>query len=114
LEFGPHLESLEYHASLGHYVKPLEERPVIELGHEWLWQAFNRLSSTRPVGMSQGPISYLALVQYADEMGMGPGEKEFLWDVVKKLDSHFLAEVARRNKPPPPPTTNKPPPPRRR
>ena len=73
---------------------------------------FNRLSRTRPVGMSQGPISYLALVRYADEMGMGPGEKEFLWDVVKKLDSHFLAEVARRNKPPP--TTNKPPPPRRR
>lgn len=88
---------------MGIEIKALDERPDVETGYEWIWQAFNRLSTTRPQGFGQGNISYMTTMQYGRDMEMGPGEREFLWDVIKKLDSVFLARIAKKKPPPTPP-----------
>ena len=60
--------------------------------------------------MDTAEISYLDAMVYCDRMEMTPREREFLWDVIKKLDQRYLGELARRRKPPP---TSKTPPARR-
>lgn len=74
-------------------IKALDERPEIESGTEWIWQAFNRLSTTRSNGFGQGPISYLALTTYAADLELSEGEREYLWDCLKKLDTMYLELV---------------------
>lgn len=68
-------------------------------GYEWIWQAFNRLSTTRPQGLSQGSISYMVTMQYGRDLEMGPGQREFLWDVIKKLDTLYISRVTKKKTP---------------
>lgn len=49
------------------------------------------LSTTRPRGMgAPGPISYREVMAYANDMELGPNSREFLWEVVKRVDARFL------------------------
>ena len=64
----------------------------------WLWRAFNRLSTTRPRGFGQGPISYREVMLYGDELGIGDDQREFLWEVVRKVDAQFLKLIAEKTK----------------
>lgn len=70
--------------------QPLRNQPQIEGENVWLWKAFDTLSSTRPRGMSVGPISYREVMLYAGEMELGPNSREFLWEVIRKVDAAFL------------------------
>jgi len=91
---------LEYHAKQGRYIKALEERPLVEVDHVWIWTAFTRLSTSRQsAGFGQGSISFLSTVTYCREMGLGIEQREFLWEVVQKLDKIFLKHVAAKTKP---------------
>jgi hypothetical protein len=63
-----------------------------------VWKAFNRLSTTRPRGFSAGPISYREVMTYADDYEMGPNRREFLWDVIEKVDRSFLNLLAEKTK----------------
>lgn len=64
----------------------------------WLWRAFNRLSTTRPRGFSQGPISYREAMWYAHEMELGTDQREFMWDVIRRVDAMFLKHVNEASK----------------
>lgn len=37
-----------------------------------------------------GPISYREVMYYASEMEFGPNTREFLWEVIRKVDAAFL------------------------
>lgn len=68
---------------------------MVELDHVWLWTGFSRLSTTRQSsGFGRSEISYLALVKYAREMGMPLYEREFLWEVIQKLDKIYLKRLS--------------------
>ncbi len=60
----------------------------------WLWRAFNRLSTTRPRGFTNGPISYRETMWYADEMEFFGDIREFLWEVITRLDAAFLKSIS--------------------
>jgi len=88
---------------MGAVIKALDERPQVNIGNEWIWQAFNRLSTTRPRGFDQGNISYMVVTQYCRDLGMVTREREFLWDVIKQLDAKYLALVSKKTPLPTPP-----------
>lgn len=70
-------------------------------GNEWLWTAFSRLGTTRSGGAGGGPspISYLEMVRYAREFNYSVDARDFLWDVIKKLDQHFSKRMSDKLKP---------------
>jgi hypothetical protein len=79
-------------------VKALEERPDVESEFVWLWNAFNRLSTTRQNGLGTGEISFMNVLEYCREYGYSTDEREFLWDVIKTLDSLFRKRLAEKSK----------------
>jgi len=58
-----------------------------------LWRAFDKLNTTRQRGYGLGPISYREAMWLADDMELDPDAKEFMWDVLHKVDSEYLRLV---------------------
>ena len=54
---------------------------------------FNDLSTTRPVGMSVGPIPYTAIIHYITFWGFDSVTSELLIDVVEELDSLYMKHI---------------------
>lgn len=54
----------------------------------WVWQAFNELQTCRPIGMSVGPIPWVAIDAYARAKDIA--ETERFERLIRALDSEFL------------------------
>lgn len=78
--------------------KWLIEKPEILIGLEWYYRAFTDLSTCRSYGMSEGPIPWLAVNEYAIRHRMTHQEFDDLWEVVRKLDAVYIKERAGKAK----------------
>jgi len=76
-------------AAAGLTVPALESKPSLT-GYEWLYEAFVRLTTCRQIGMSQGPIPWTAIDQYATAEGLDEDERFMLFAVVRHMDTLFL------------------------
>ena len=84
-------------AAAGLSVPALESKPSLT-GYEWLYEAFVRLTTCRQIGMSQGPIPWTAIDQYATAEGLGEDDRFMLVAVVTHMDGVFLEHVHQQQK----------------
>lgn len=52
--------------------------------------AFHRLSTTRPIGMGNGPIPWHHIVDYADRLDLDRSNTDALVDIIQEMDGAWL------------------------
>lgn len=73
--------------------------PELFLGLALFYLGFLALTSTRQLGLAQGPIPYMAMMDYCLAHGIeGEQQEDFIW-LVARLDLKYLEWSARRGKP---------------
>lgn len=55
-------------------------------GLEWIWAAWNDLSTCRQIGMDLGPVPWDVVDRYAVRHELDEDDYELLWAAVKALD----------------------------
>lgn len=71
----------------------IKNKPELAMGLEFYYMAFMELCSCRAIGMGEGPIPWIAMVQYA--MVHGIDEFERFTSLMFDMDNTYLTE---RNK----------------
>lgn len=73
---------------------PLPEKirnaPELQLGLELYFEAFWDLTSCRSVGFGVGPISHIAVLEYARLHDLDDEQREDLAYYIRAMDGHFL------------------------
>lgn len=59
-------------------------------GLEFYYNAFNTLSSCRPIGMAEGRIPWTAANEFSLRYGLNDVELDVLWSLISKMDSAYL------------------------
>jgi hypothetical protein len=72
------------------------DRPAIFPGNEWIYDAFMTLDSCRTLGMSAGPIPWVAVDRYCQVKGYDAEESDILWAVLHRADTEFRAEATKQ------------------
>lgn len=95
---GPKLERLLERERQGRDVPELHTRPALGNRTQWIMDAFDRLSTERPLGFgSWGQIPHSKVVAEALRLGLGEEGLHELWTVIHALDDQWRAVA---NKPP--------------
>lgn len=82
-------------ADAGEMPQALLDEPHIPSDLIFVWDAFWRLSTDRPLGMGgPGPIPNLALLAEADRAGMGTDEAAWFAALVVAMDGIYLGWIA--------------------
>lgn len=77
-------------------IRPPQLDNIVELpeAYKYVWEDFQRLSSTRPAGFGVSPITYTEINSYFSLMGIIPEAWEI--DLIKIMDSATLSEYAKQ------------------
>lgn len=68
----------------------IQNAPELEQTWQLYYQGFLDLNSTRAMGMSMGPISYMTMVEYCFVNNVdGEQREDFIW-LVARLDQKYL------------------------
>lgn len=70
--------------------KRIAEAPTLFMGLELFYAAFFDLHTCRPLGMSEGRISWLHIEQWADANHLDPEQREDLHFYIKQIDGEYL------------------------
>ena len=91
MQHGKNLEWYEQAEAEGERVKPLENKPELYSDLKLDFDAFNILSTSRPVGFSYGAIPISEILAYCNMFGIDDYEerKEFI-KRIKILDRAYL------------------------
>ena len=79
----------------GQVLKENQTAPELRPDLLFYWDAFNDLSTCREVGMSVGPIPYLAILTFAKEEEIKGIEFEELKHVITSMDGVYLDHIAK-------------------
>lgn len=92
MEWGDKVVFLEDMArESGRVPKALAARPDIPADLEFVWDAFWRLSTDRPVGFSVGRIPFSAITAYADRYGIaGIDAFDRFEQLIRAMDRAFV------------------------
>lgn len=72
--------------------------PVLQVGLELYLNAFLDLSSCRPQGFVEGPISWISIHQYAEANEFTGEQREDLFYYIHSLDNEYLKFKNRKTK----------------
>ncbi|MCP1200052.1 hypothetical protein [Notoacmeibacter sp. MSK16QG-6] len=75
----------------GEVVPALINEPSLLPGLDFVFEAFFRLSSDRPVSQGDhGPIPYRSVMHEAEGMGMGVEEANWFHALIRAMDNEYL------------------------
>jgi hypothetical protein len=74
----------------------LPAEPELRMGLELYYGAFWDLSTCRPLGMSEGPISWLAIDAYATARGLDPAQRNDLQHHIRVMDRAYLEHLGKQ------------------
>lgn len=77
----------------GKPVPELLNQPLLSKEEGWFMELFNRLGTSRQIGMAVGPLPHSVVEDYALRNGLGFDGVEELWWVLKRLDEHLRAAI---------------------
>jgi hypothetical protein len=76
----------------------IKNAPEMEFGLELFFAAFSDLSTCRTTGMSEGPIPYSFIVDYAEMYDIVGEQRDDLLYHVRKLDNAYLEYQSKKTK----------------
>ena len=68
----------------------IANRPVLNLGLDLYYIAFLDLTTTRQVGMAEGPISWTSIKDYCIAKDLGEELTEDMFYIIPRLDQTYL------------------------
>ena len=83
-------DALELMVDSGLDVPAISQRPSLT-GLEWLWLAFIDLSTCRSIGMSVGPIPWIAVDQYSTANQLSQSDRWMLHRVISRMDGVYMS-----------------------
>jgi hypothetical protein len=88
-------------------LKPDAKKPEVDAFNFYI-EAFNELSTCRPIGMGEGPIPFTSIAEYAKIYEVEQGEEflEFLY-YIRAMDSEYLKARSKDSKDKTPKTKGK-------
>jgi hypothetical protein len=78
--------------------KAILNAPELWMGLELFYTAFMDLTTCRPLGMSEGPIPWTAIVQYCDRNGIEDEQREDMFFHLRSMDTAYLKHRADTSK----------------
>ena len=75
----------------------LNDRPVITLSLQWLWNAFTELSATRAYGQGPNRIQHSEVLSYCVFQEIDGKDRRDLLYCVRKMDSVWIDWVNKKN-----------------
>lgn len=76
----------------------IQEAPELEPGLALYYNAFTSVTSCRAAGgMGIGPIMWTAKRDYCDEYGIFGWQREYLYDLVSRMDGAYLKYISNKN-----------------
>lgn len=79
-------------------LETLSEAPVISREAMWFWTAFGHLGGDRNSGMGLAPIPFTAMRAYADEYRLRGHEREAFFEIIRTVDSEYIAMTEAKRK----------------
>ncbi len=76
----------------------IANKPTLNEGLFFYWQAFADLSTDRSLGMAEGPIPWSAIDRYGYRHDIWSDEFDRLVYIIRGLDSEYLKIRASKNK----------------
>lgn len=77
---------------------PIPERilnaPQLEVGLEWYYEAFGKLTTCRSIGMGAGPIPWTAMNDYGIRYGLDGEEQDDFEYLIGAMDDAYLKHAA--------------------
>lgn len=74
----------------------LPAAPELRMGLELYYGAFWDLSTCRPIGMSEGPISWLSIDAYATARGLDEEQRDDLHHHIRFMDRAYLEHMGKK------------------
>lgn len=68
--------------------------PELQMGMEFTYSAFQRLSTSRQLGMGSGPIPWIAIAEFCDRHGLDEDEQSDLEYLIGKMDEVYLKHLS--------------------
>lgn len=90
------LEQLAQRNQLDKVPPAIREAPELTLGLGGFYEAFWDLHTCRPLGMSEGAISWLAIDAYATARGLDPDQREDLHHHIRIMDRAYLEHLSKQ------------------
>ena len=76
----------------------IPDKPDLEYEHQWFISVFYDLSTCRHIGMSAGPIPYVAILDYICYWQIDKESADLLIEVIKALDAVYLDYITGKMK----------------
>ena len=76
----------------------IKNAPVLQMGLELYLTAWLELNSCRAMGFTSGPIPWLAVHTYSEQLELDGDQVESLHHHIKALDTVYLEHVEQKNK----------------
>jgi len=89
------LEQLAARNALDKLPPAIRDAPELRMGLELYYGAFWDLSTCRPLGMSEGPISWLSIDAYATARGLDAEQRDDLHHHIRAMDRAYLGHLAK-------------------
>jgi len=90
---------MEQAAKFGTPLPPvIRDAPDLRFGLELFYTAFFELSSCRTIGMSDGPIPWLAIDEYCKRNEIGGEQRDALFHHTRAMDIAYLKHQAKQSK----------------
>lgn len=92
MEHGEHEDLIREQMRINRMKAPdwIENKPDLLIGLEFYWKAFWELSTCRQFGYGEGPIPWLAMMQYARQYEIIGEEFDRFVLVLKFMDTEYL------------------------
>lgn len=71
------------------------DKPILKIGLQLFFTAFNQLSSCRSSGMSIGPIPWTAIAMWCNEYKLVDGQRRAVFLHVRVMDLAYMEYVAK-------------------
>lgn len=68
--------------------------PELDPGESILHRAYHELSTCRPIGMSLGPIPWLAMLEWASYHELGRTETDLMINILRRVDAETMRRQA--------------------
>lgn len=81
------------HQQQGPIPQRIQDAPDLEMGLEFTYQAFGKLTTCRSFGMGPGPIPWTAIDQYCSTYGVNGDHQEELEYLIERMDEAYLKYV---------------------
>ena len=68
----------------------MQNAPELTLGLGIYYNAFTNLSTSRPLGMAEGPIPWHIIEQYCEKLQLSPEQNDDMHFLIREMDGAYL------------------------